>query len=244
MATAVLRPETAMVLAAGLGQRMRPLTDTIPKPLVPLAGRPLVDHVLDRIAAAGIGRAVVNVHYRADLLVRHLEARTRPQIVISDERDALLDTGGGVRRALPLLGGRPFLVHNSDTVWIEATSNLSRLAAAWDDARMDALLLLADRATSLGYTGVGDFELGDDGRVVRRPAGATVPYVFAGASIASPRLLAGTEEGRFSLNVVWDRAMAAGRLYAVVLHGIWMHVGDPKALADAEALIAARGGLA
>lgn len=234
-----------MVLAAGLGQRMRPLTDTLPKPLVPLAGRPLLDHVLDRLSEAGIGRAVVNVHYKAELIERHLAGRSRPAILISDERDELLETGGGVRRALPLLGGGPFFVHNSDSVWLEAgRGNLARLMATWDASRMDALLLLAERATSLGYGGRGDFVLAPDGRIARPEKGVTVPHVFAGVSIAGPSLLADTPEGPFSLNRVWDRAMLAGRLHAIVLEGTWMHVGDPAALADAERLIAARGGQA
>ncbi|MFM9942811.1 MAG: nucleotidyltransferase family protein [Hyphomicrobiaceae bacterium] len=228
-------PETAFVLAAGLGTRMRPLTDRLPKPLVPVAGRALIDHVLDRIGAAGIARAVVNVHYMADAIEAHLAARAAPAIVISDERGQLLETGGGVRKALPLLGERPFLVHNSDSIWIEpGVQNLSRLFAAFDADRMDALLLLADRTTSLGYSGRGDFDVRDDGAVARPAAGVTVPYVFAGVSMASPRLLRETPDGAFSLNRVWDRAMAEGRLRGITLAGTWMHVGDPAAVAAAE----------
>lgn len=233
-----IRLDKAFVLAAGLGTRMRPLTNTLPKPLVPLAGRALLDHVLDRIAAAGIGEAVVNVHYLADQIELHLRRRVTPRIVISDERAELLDTGGGVARALPLLGPGPFLIHNSDSVWIErGAANLGRLRDAFDGERMDGLLLLADRATSLGYDGRGDFLLGTDGRIARVAPGETAPYVFAGASIATPRLMRDCPAGPFSLNRVWDRALAEGRLLGIPLDGTWMHVGDPAALAVAEALL-------
>lgn len=230
--------DKAFVLAAGLGTRMRPLTDSIPKPLVPLAGRTLLDHVLDRIAAAGIAEAIVNVHYRAGQIEAHLRIRTHPRIAISDERRQLLETGGGVRLALPMLGPGPFLVHNSDTVWTEpGPSNLARLAATFDTAIMDGLLLLADRKTSLGYTGSGDFHLAPDGRIRRPDKGDTADYVFAGASIATHRLMRDTPAGPFSLNRVWDRAIAEDRLYGVPLAGTWMHVGDPEGLAAAHALI-------
>jgi len=234
-----IRLDKAFVLAAGLGTRMRPLTERLPKPLVPLAGRALLDHVLDRIAEAGIGEAVVNVHYLADQIEQHLSRRSRPRIVISDERDLLLETGGGVAKALPLMGDRPFLVHNSDSVWIEGTTgNLPALAAAFDERRMDGLLLLADRATSLGYDGRGDFHLGAEGRLSRIAKGETAGFVFAGVSIATPRLMRDVPQGAFSLNRVWDRALAEGRLYGIRLAGTWMHVGDPAALEAAEALLA------
>ena len=232
-------PNSAFVLAAGLGTRMRPLTDHLPKPLVPLAGRPLLDHVLDRIAGAGVPRAVVYGHFRADQIEAHLAGRRRPEILISDERGQLLETGGGLRKAWPLLGKDAVLTHNSDSVWIERdVSNLRRMFGAWDASHMDALLLLADRETSLGYAGRGDFARADDGRLVRVGRTGTVPFVFAGASIAHPRLFDGTSEGAFSLNTVWDRARAAGRLFGIAMHGTWMHVGDPGALVDAERLIA------
>ncbi len=231
--------DRAFVLAAGLGTRMRPLTDTLPKPLVPLAGRALLDHVLDRIEAAGIAEAIVNVHYRADQIEAHLRPRVRPRIIISDERDRLLETGGGVCRALPLLGTGPFLVHNSDSVWTEpGPQNLGALADAFDAGAMDGLLLLASRGTSLSYEGRGDFRLHRDGRIERPASSGTADYVFAGASIATPRLMRDTPDGPFSLNRVWDRALAEGRLYGLALVGTWMHVGDPQALAEAEALIA------
>jgi len=231
--------DKAFVLAAGLGTRMRPLTDTRPKPLVPLDGRPLLDHVLDRIEAAGIGEAVVNVHYLADQIERHLRDRKRPRIIVSDERDVLLETGGGVAKALPLLGDTPFLIHNSDSVWIETqASNLAALAAAFDESRMDGLLLLADCATSLGYDGRGDFHLDREGRLRRVAKNETAGFVFAGVSIATPRLMRDAPAGAFSLNRVWDRALAEQRLFGLRLDGLWMHVGDPVALSAAEALIA------
>ena len=247
------RPDTAFVLAAGLGQRMRPLTDDIPKPMVRLAGRPLIDHVLDRLSAAGITRAVVNVHYKPSPLLSYLQGRAAPRIEISDETALLLDTGGGVTRALSRLGHDPFLIHNSDTVWLEtntvagrsgagpdasATLNLERLIAAWDADRMDSLLLLADRAASIGYDGRGDFHLAADGALQRRGKTESAPYVFAGVSIAHPRLFGGAPDGAYSLNRVWDTAIAAGRLYGIVLEGLWMHVGSPAALLEAEERIA------
>jgi N-acetyl-alpha-D-muramate 1-phosphate uridylyltransferase len=229
------RPETAMVLAAGLGMRMRPLTDTKPKPLVRLKGRTLIDHVLDRLAAAGVARAVVNVHYLADQIEAHLAKRSAPQIVISDERGVLLDTGGGVVRALPKLGSEPFLIHNSDSVWIEGVgSNLGRLFAAWDSDKMDALMLLTSATESIGYEGQGDFVMGNDGRLTRRGERQMAPFVFTGVSIAHPRLLENAPQDAFSLNRPWDDAIDKGRLYGIRLEGLWMHVGTPEALTEAE----------
>lgn len=233
--------DTAMVLAAGFGKRMRPLTETLPKPMVPLAGRPLIDHTLDRLAESGIGRAVVNVHYLADVLESHLAERRRdgipPQIAISDERGLLLETGGGIANALALIGSKPFLVCNSDTTWFETTANLPRLLDAWDGGRMDGLLLLAPRERSLGYAGDGDFHLAADGRLTRRGKGETSPFAFSGVSIAHPRMFEGAPGGAFSLNVLWDRAMAEGRLYGLVLDGWWLHIGTSEALQEAEAFI-------
>ena len=226
---------TAMVLAAGLGTRMRPLTDAVPKPLVRLKGKPLIDHVLDRLAAAGIARAVVNVHHFPDLIEAHLASRTSPAITISDERGQLLDTGGAVVKALPLLGKAPFLIHNSDSVWIDGVgSNIARLAAAFDPKRMDSLLLLALAATSLGYEGHGDFVMAPDGLLARRGERREAPFVFTGVSIAHPRLFKDAPKGPFSLNVLWNRAIRAGRLYGLRLEGVWMHVGTPQAIDDAE----------
>ena len=233
------RPRTAFVLAAGMGSRMRHLTDDRPKPMVALAGRPLIDHVLDRLLAAGVTKAVVNVHYKADVLLAHLSTRATPAITISDEREVLLETGGGVVKAQPLLGGDPFFIHNSDTVWLERdVANIDRMIAGWDPVSMDSLLLLARRDNSIGYDGAGDFELGADGRLARRQKGQQTPYVFAGVSIVHPRMLAGAPAGAFSLNVPWDRAIASGRLHGIVLDGLWMHVGTPEALAEAEQLVA------
>lgn len=237
------RPRSAMVLAAGLGVRMRPLTDNLPKPLVSLAGRPLIDHVLDRLAAAGVSRAVVNGHYCADALFNHLRTRTLsqvpPDVVTSDERGLLLDTGGGVKKALALLGDEPFVVHNSDSVWLEDDShpNLERMFGAWKSDRMDGLLLLAPSATSLGYDGSGDFAIAPDGRLRRRQRGETAPHVFAGVSILHPRLFDDAPEGGFSLNALFDKAIAAGALYGLRLEGLWMHVGTPDALREAESRI-------
>jgi MurNAc alpha-1-phosphate uridylyltransferase len=228
-------PQSAMVLAAGLGTRMRPAANGLPKPLVPLGGRALIDHVLDRIADADVSRAVVNVHYCADQVVSHLAGRTRPEIVISDETDLILDTGGGVMKALPHLGEAAFLVHNSDSVWIEhGSSNLARLFARWDDRAMDCLMLLAPVETSLGYSGKGDFSLTAAGEIVRRGTAGHVDYVFAGVSLMHPRLFADSPPGAFSLNLLWDRAIAAHRIFGLTLDGVWMHVGDPVALDQAE----------
>jgi MurNAc alpha-1-phosphate uridylyltransferase len=233
--------ETAMVLAAGLGMRMRPLSEAVPKPLVPVAGKPLIDHVLDRLAAAGVHHAVVNVHHLADQLVAHLAARSKPRIAISDERDRLLDSGGGVLKALPLLGPDPFLIHNCDSIWTEgATSNLARLAVAWDGNAMDCLLLLAPAGTSLGYQGRGDFALDASGRLRRPAAQESVPYVFAGVSVAHPRLFEAAPEGPFSLNLPWNQAIARGRAFGIILDGRWMHVGDPAAVAAAEGWISSQ----
>jgi MurNAc alpha-1-phosphate uridylyltransferase len=229
-----------MVLAAGLGKRMRPLTDTVPKPLVTVAGRALVDYTLDRLADAGVETAIVNVHYFADKIENHVKSRTRPTIVISDERAELLDTGGGVVKALPLLGSAPFFHVNSDTIWIEGvTPNLKRLGAMFDPAAMDGLLLLAATATSIGYDGRGDFAMSPDGRLSWRVERAVVPFVYAGAAILSPALFRDAPAGAFSLNALFTRAIEAGRLYGTRLEGTWMHVGTPAAVKAAEDAILA-----
>lgn len=231
--------DSAMVLAAGLGTRMRPVTDTIPKPLVRVGGRALIDHALDRVAEAGIATAVVNVHYLADLIEAHVRPRRRPVIVISDERGELLETGGGVKRALPLLGPAPFLLLNSDSLWIEGQKpNLVRLREAWDPERMDILLLLAPVATSLGFEGRGDFFMDADGRLERRGARDAAPFVYAGVAILKPQLFDDTADGAFSLNRLFDRAIVAGRLYGSPLAGQWLHVGTPDAIAAAEERLA------
>jgi len=233
-------PRSAMVLAAGLGERMRPLTDRLPKPLIAVGGKPLIDHVLDRLAAAGVERAVVNVHYLADLIERHLAGRMQPQIAISDERQELLDTGGGVVKALGALGREPFILVNSDTIWIDGVRpNLERLAEAFDPAAMDALLLLAPTAGSIGYAGRGDFAMAADGRLRRRAERDVAPFVYAGAALLRPELFKGAAAAPFPLTRLFDRAAEAGRLHGLRLEGVWMHVGTPAAIAKAEAAIMA-----
>ena len=227
--------DTAMVLSAGHGRRMAALNGKLPKPLIGLNGKPLIDHVLDRLAQAGVRRVVVNVHHYADLIEDHLKGRLSPSISFSDERAQLLDTGGGVKKALPRLGPKPFLIHNADSVWIESIgSNLARLVAAWDPMRMDCLLLLAPQSISQGYHGRGDFALEADGRIRRRGEQEVVPFVFTGVSIAHPRLFEASPEGAFSLNLLWSRAIAAGRAWGMRMEGVWMHVGTPEALVQAE----------
>jgi N-acetyl-alpha-D-muramate 1-phosphate uridylyltransferase len=231
-------PKRAMVLAAGLGTRMRAFNGQIPKPLVQVGGKPLIDYVLDRLADEGVERAVVNVHHLADQIERHLSRRARPQIVISDERTELLGTAGGVVKALPELGQAPFFHVNSDTIWIDGVKpNLGRLAAAFDAARMDALLLLAPTATSIGYTGRGDFAMGPEGVLVRRGEREVVPFVYAGAAILTPAFLAGVALGPSSMTPLFDRAVEAGRLCGLRLEGVWMHVGTPDAIKAAEEAI-------
>lgn len=233
--TSTKRPSRAFVLAAGKGERMRPLTETRPKPLVPVAGTPLIDQVLDRLADARIEEAIVNVHYLADQIKDHLQKRTHPKITISDERGELLDTGGGVAKALPKLGDAPFLIHNSNSIWIEGMgSNLDRLIDTWDGRTMDSLMLVAPIATSIGYDGAGDFQMDATGRLTRQTGGRLVPFVFAGVSIAHPRLFEDAPKGAFSLNTLWNRAIEKQRLFGVRLEGIWMHVGTPRAIAEAE----------
>lgn len=237
--TSTKRPTSAFVLAAGKGERMRPLTETRPKPLVPVAGTPLIDQVLDRLADAHITDAIVNVHYLADQIEDHLRDRKSPKITISDERGELLDTGGGVAKALPKLGNAPFLIHNSDSIWVEGMgSNLDRLIDAWDDATMDSLMLVAPIATSVGYDGAGDFQMDASGRLTRQTGARLAPFVFAGVSIAHPRLFDDAPNGAFSLNRPWNAAIEKGRLFGVRLEGIWMHVGTPTAIAEAENAIA------
>lgn len=233
-------PATAMVLAAGLGTRMRPLSQTRPKPLVRVCGRALIDHCLDGLAAAGVETAVVNVHHLADLVEAHLATRQQPRIRISDERDALLDTGGGISRALPLIGDAPFFLRNSDSFWLEGVRpNLDWLAQAWDAERMDALLLLASTVNSVGYAGRGDFFLDRDGLLTRREGNRVAPFAYAGAAILHPRLFADAPRGAYSLNLLFDRAIASGRLFGARLDGLWINVETPAAIAAAEAAIAA-----
>ena len=235
-----MMPTSAMVLAAGLGTRMRPHNGQIPKPLVQMRGKSLIDYSLDRLADAGVERAVVNVHYLADAIESHLAGRKRPQIIISDERGSLLGTGGGIAKALPQLGGEPFFLVNSDTVWLDGVKpNFRRLGEAFDAATMDVLLLLAATAGSVGYSGRGDYAMEPDGRLRRRDENEVVPFVYAGAAILTPALFVDAPAGEFSLNLLFDRAGASGRLFGLRLEGLWMHVGTPDAVAAAEAALAA-----
>jgi MurNAc alpha-1-phosphate uridylyltransferase len=224
-----------MILAAGLGQRMRPLTDRMPKPLVEVAGQPLLDHVLDKLAAVGVAEAVVNVHYLPDQIIDHVTSRARPRVIISDERDRVLGTGGGVVKALRLLGDRPFFLLNADTMWIDGVqSNLARLAEAFDPARMDILLLMAPTASSIGYTGRGDYGMLPDGALRKRREHQVVPFVYAGAAVMSPSIFADAPKGEFSLTKMFDGANEGERLFGLRLDGVWMHVGTPDAVQAAE----------
>jgi MurNAc alpha-1-phosphate uridylyltransferase len=233
-------PDRAMVLAAGLGTRMRPFDGQIPKPLVRVGGKALIDYALDRLADQGVERAVVNVHYLADQIERHVASRVRPQIIISDERSELLGTAGGVIKALPQLGERPFFHVNSDTIWIDGVQpNLSRLTGIFDPGPMDALLLLAPTASCLGYEGRGDFSMAPDGRLTRRGEREIVPFVYAGAAILTPAFLAGARPVPSSMSPFFTRAAEAGRLFGLRLEGLWMHVGTPEAVRAAEAAIVA-----
>ena len=228
-------PSTAMVFAAGLGQRMRPITEAIPKPLVKVGGRTLIDHCLDRLAEAGVTRAIVNVHWLADQIEAHLATRAAPRIVISDERSRLLDQGGGIKRALPLIGAAPFFICNTDALWIEGPrSQLARLARAFDPARMDALLLVAQTAGAVGVDWPGDFTMSADGRLTQRDPRHVAPFVYAGFGIIKPQLFEGTAEDVFRLAPFFFRAAERGRLFGVRLDGIWLHVGRPESIAEAE----------
>lgn len=232
-------PASGMVLAAGLGTRMRPLTDAKPKPLIEVAGRTLLDRALDNFEAAGVQTIVVNAHYFADQIEARLQNRKSEggaaRYVVSDERDQLLETGGGVARALPLLGGsNPLLVANADNLWLDGPQNtIARLASEWDPERMDALLLVIDRAEAAGYDGAGDFHREPSGRLHRRGHDLSAHYVFSGVQLLSPRLFTDLPEGPFSLNLIYNRALAAGRLYGLVHDGLWHHVGTPEAVLEA-----------
>lgn len=231
------RPKTAMVLAAGLGKRMRPLTETVPKPLIRVAGNTLLDWGLESLASAGVEKAVVNAHYLPDQIIAHAALRRRPRIVISDERDRLLDSGGGIVKALPELGPDPFYILNSDTFWIDrGKSNLERLALAWDAARMDILLMLSDFESATGHSGGSDFLLAPGG-ALRRAAGAPDGLIYAGAGIVDPHIFAGADAEPHSLNLYFDRAIAANRLFGLRMDGSWITVGTPEAIPLAEAAV-------
>jgi len=233
-------PTTAMIMAAGLGKRMRPLTATRPKPLVEVAGKALLDHVIDRLKSAGVARAVVNVHYLAGALEAHLANRVSGiEVVVSDERAELMETGGGLVQARDLIGAAPFFVVNSDNFWVDGpTDALRLLAARWDDSTMDALLLLVPLARAHNHGGLGDFHLDPRGRITgRRKRARLAPFVYTGVQIMSPRLIADWPEGPFSTMLFWERAIAAGRAYGVVHQGLWFDVGTPQAIPRTEAML-------
>ncbi|PKP98055.1 MAG: mannose-1-phosphate guanylyltransferase [Alphaproteobacteria bacterium HGW-Alphaproteobacteria-15] len=230
-----------MVMAAGLGKRMRPLTATRPKPLVEVAGKPLIDHVFDRLRSAGVKRAVVNAHYLADALEAHVTNRVKDiEVTVSDERKQLMETGGGLVQARAMLGDRPFLCVNSDNLWVDGPIDAIRqLAAAWDDDRMDALLLMVPLARAHCHRGQGDFHLDAFGKIVgRRKPGRLAPFVFTGVQILSPRIIRDWPEGPFSTNLFWQRAIDADRAYGVVHQGLWFDVGSPPAIAATQAVLA------
>lgn len=236
-ATPVRRPTHAMVLAAGRGERMRPLTERLPKPLIEVGGKAMLDWALDHLAAAGVSQAVVNLHHLGEQIEGHLKSRTRPRVVFSREAE-LLDTGGGVTAALADLGPDPFYVLNGDVVWLDGLQPaLQRLALAWDDAEMDGLLLLQPVADAYGYEGRGDFAMDPAGRLRRRQEREVAPFVFAGVQLLHPRLFRAAPEGAFSLNLLYDQAMENARLWGLRHDGRWFHVGTPEALKGVEAVL-------
>ena len=233
-------PKRAMVLAAGKGLRMRPITDKTPKPMIPVNGRPLIDHVLERLADAGITETVVNTHHLAKQIERHLAGRDRPKVIFSNE-EVPLETGGGVKHALLKLGEKPFFAVNSDAFWLNGpTDALQRLADIWDEDKMDGLLLLHSTVDAYGYTGMGDFNCDAFGQLTRRPEMEVAPWLFTGIQILKPEAMAGTPDGPFSLNLVYDRLLEEERLFGVIHDGEWFHVGTPDGLAEAEAYLKVR----
>lgn len=229
-------PHTAMYLAAGLGERMRPLTNDRPKPLVPLAGRPQIDYALDRLVDAGVTRVVINLHYLGGMIRDHLRTRQQPEIIYSDETTQLLGPGGGVVKALPLLGDQAFFVHNCDSFWRADGGDIFRtMAQVWDEARMDALLLLAPLGNASYFEGPGDYSMTGEGTLARnREKRVGVPYAYCGVQICHPRLFANSPQGAFSTVQLWDRAEQAGRLFGIVMDAHWFHTGTPEALSAAE----------
>jgi MurNAc alpha-1-phosphate uridylyltransferase len=231
-------PQNAMVLAAGLGLRMRPITDKTPKPMIKVAGRTLLDHALDRLVAVGVKKAVVNTHHLGDQIIDHLKFRRDLEIVISDETDLLLETGGGVKKALAHFGDDPFYIANADVLWLNSnTDALQRLADLWDADKMEALLLLHSTVEAYGYRGRGDFTVDPLGKLARRLEREISPYVFTGVEILHPRALKDTPDGPFSLNIVFDRAIEQDRLYGIVHDGEWFDIGTPDGLNQAEAFM-------
>ena len=232
-------PDTAMVFAAGLGTRMRPITDSLPKPLVRVVGKALIDHILDSLAAAGVARAVVNVHHLPNQIETHLKSRAAPEIIISDERAKLLDQGGGIKKALPWLGEKPFIICNTDAFWVEgASSNLERLARAWDPEKMDALLLVASTTTSVGVDWRGDFTMDPMGKLARRGETEVAPFVYSGVGLIKPDFFRDDPRDVFGLSAIFFDLAKAGRLHGVRLDGLWLHVGTPEAIVEAERAIA------
>lgn len=230
--------DQAMILAAGLGTRMRPITDTIPKPLVEVAGKTLLDHALDAVAKAGVGQVTVNVHYLAEQIETHVSGKTTPAIAISDEREELLDSGGGVKHALPLLEKGPLYILNADSFWKDSIDpNLKAMGERWSPALMDMMLLVADRSDAVGFDGNGDFFIDALGKLERRGKAKHAPYVYAGAIICETRLFETISERKFSLNRLFDDAIASGRLFGHRLDGLWLHVGTPDAIGQAEAAL-------
>ena len=228
-------PTRAMILAAGLGTRMAHLTAEKPKPLVELKGKALIDYAIDRLVNNGVNFIAVNVHYKAEMLIAHLKKRKDVEIRICDETDAILETGGGIARALPLFDGEPFFTHNSDSLWVEGMgSAIKRMRQRWNPDQMDALMLLAPCATAIGFDGRGDFEMDSLGALSRRDEMKLAPFVWTGLQIVHPRLFEGAPNGRFSINPLWDKAIAKGRLFGLRLDGVWIHVGSPQALEEAE----------
>lgn len=234
--------DTAMLMAAGLGKRMRPLTAATPKPLVRVAGKPLIDRALDRLEDAGVEKAVVNVHYLADSIEAHTKPRKQPAVTISDERDHLLETGGGMAKALGAgLLPDPFFVCNADSIWLDGPRNaFVDLSARWDPDAMDALLLVVSHARAFNFDGTGDFYMDPAGRLTRKLPGRIAPFIYTGIQIVSHRLLRDAPEGAFSTNILWDRAIAEGRLFGLAFTGLWYEVGTPAHIAPTEEAL--RGG--
>ncbi|MFN9356682.1 MAG: nucleotidyltransferase family protein [Alphaproteobacteria bacterium] len=236
------RPSRAMIMAAGLGTRMRPLTNDRPKPLITVDGRTLLDHAIDRLKSVGVNTFVVNVHYKGEMVIDHLKGRSDATFIIQDERDRILDTGGALKRALPHFGREPFFTHNSDSIWLESWgSNLERMIQQWDERRMDCLMLLAATHSSLGYDGACYFTMDAEGRLARRQAPRLAPFAWPGVQIIDPQLVARSPaDDVFSTNRLWDIAIEEGRLYGIRLDGKWMHIGTPEARVEAEALLSSR----
>ncbi|MGI9401165.1 MAG: nucleotidyltransferase family protein [Rhizobiaceae bacterium] len=235
----IIIPKRAMLLAAGLGRRMMPVTETVPKPMIRIAGLPLIDYGLSALEKAGVETVVVNVHYLAEQIEEHLADRTSPEIIISDERESLLDSGGGIAKALENFHDEPFFVLNADSFWIEGfRPNLLRMAELWDDSKMDILLLVCGIAEAVGYSGMGDFTMEPDGRLKRRDEREMGPFVYAGAAVLHPRIFRDLPGPAFSLNRQFDEALEQERMFGVRLDGLWLHVGTPESIREAEEAIA------